>query len=248
MDLDRGARDGADAGDDLADHAGWVAAQAGLRLVYAALAMRLVLFVLTLLLGVALMGSRSRGLAEVTVVLTTVLGLVIALTAEVGLVRYVAVPARTGGQGLAIAALVLASVALLIGLVDAVTVLADVRRAIRHGAGGVGSVPTLIAGLASIAMLFTYLGSLNRVATHLGRPELAEQARKAGALLVVVIAAALLMVVILVATHGRPPGLSLVLLIGVVGIAIWMLVACLGATGGVSAALRDDLGVERAFD
>jgi|GEM_PF-3033895 len=228
-------------------HAGWVSAHRGLRIYHTAIVIQIVLLSLTVLLGLALAGARSRSAAEIYVVVTSILSLLVSLVALVGLARYVRVPSISGGQGLAVAALVLASTNFVISVVQNIGALTDIRRAMRSG--GLGSGLSLIALLAGLAMLITFILSMGRVAAFIGRPEIQAGARNVLALLVALIIGGVFMVAIMVGTRGvGGGGITLILALIVLGLAIWMLVAYLKVISSLSIAIQTDVGIERAFD
>lgn len=228
--------------------AGWTAAYKGLRIYYTAIIIQIVLMVVSILLMLALKSSPSRSFAELYVVATSLGGLAVGITALVGLARYVRVPVISGGQGLAVAALVFAGINLVISLVQNVQLLTNLRRALRQMAKGQAlSLVTIVAG---IAMLITFVVSMRKVAAFIGRPEIEARAGNVLTLIIIILVVGVLMVVVALGARGGmgAAGFAMVLSFVLLGLAIWMLVAYLSLINALSSAIQADVGIEKAFD
>lgn len=228
--------------------AGWTAAYKGLRIYHSAIIIQIVLMVVSILLGLVIRSSPSRASVELYVVGTALGSLAVGITALVGLARYVRVPAMSGGQGLAVAALVMAGINLLISVIQYAPLLSNMRRALRQMAKG--QALSVVSVVASVAMLITFVISMRKVAAFIGRPEIEARASSVLTLLGIILAAGVIMVAVAF-SGGRGGGgavLALVLSFVLLGLAIWMLVAYLGLINELSHAIEADVGIERAFD
>lgn len=156
------------------------------------------------------------------------------------LAGYARVPEATGARGGAIAAVVLAVVCLAFDLFSTLPMFARDYESMAEG-----SPWETLSSFGKIAFFFVQMGSLRSLATHLGAPELAKMASTCMMLVGILIGVAILGGLIVGVSRSGPMGI--VLLVAVIGLAIWALVLHLLVIFKLSQRTRQEDDVAGAF-
>lgn len=156
------------------------------------------------------------------------------------LAGYARVPEHSGARGGAITAVVLAVACLGMDLLTTLPMFARDYEAMAEG-----SAWETLSSLGKVAFFFVQMGSLRSLATHLGAPELAKTASTCMMLVGILIGVAI--VGGLLVGASRSEVLGILLLVAIVGLAIWALVLHLLVIFKLSQRTRQEDDVASAF-